>query len=127
MQRRPGGTISAGCPRRTGLPLAPRGHVGSQPLQLRDAGAAWPPQAGSGSPSVPAALLQAMVLTPGRHVGAEEHEDDGEPFEERMKRLAATLRGQQAEVAKQVEAIARNLASLGLSDGGGRREPSPPY
>ena len=28
------------------------------------------------------------VLTPGRYVGAEETEDDGEPFEEKMKRLA---------------------------------------
>ncbi len=29
------------------------------------------------------------VLTPGRYVGAEAAEDDGEPFEEKMKRLAA--------------------------------------
>jgi type I restriction enzyme M protein len=36
------------------------------------------------------------VLTPGRYVGAEEVEDDGEPFEEKMKRLTATLREQQA-------------------------------
>ena len=63
-----------------------------------------------------------MVLTPGRHVGAEEQEDDGEPYEEKMKRLTATLRGQQAEAAKLVEAIARSLASLGLWDGGGLRE-----
>ena len=57
-----------------------------------------------------------MGLTPGRHVGAEEPEDDGEPFEDKMKRLSATLRGQQAEAAKLDEAIARNLASLGLWD-----------
>ena len=31
------------------------------------------------------------VLTPGRYVGAEEVEDDGEPFEEKMKRLTATV------------------------------------
>ena len=37
------------------------------------------------------------VLTPGRYVGAEEVEDDGEPFEEKMERLVATLREQQAE------------------------------
>ncbi len=37
------------------------------------------------------------VLTPGRYVGAEEVEDDGEPFEEKMERLTATLREQQAE------------------------------
>ena len=34
------------------------------------------------------------VLTPGRYVGAEEVEDDGEPFEEKMARLVAQLREQ---------------------------------
>ena len=28
-----------------------------------------------------------FVLTPGRYVGIEEQEDDGEPFEEKMERL----------------------------------------
>jgi type I restriction enzyme M protein len=37
------------------------------------------------------------VLTPGRYVGAEAPEDDGEPFEEKMRRLAATLREQRKE------------------------------
>ncbi len=32
------------------------------------------------------------VLTPGRYVGAEAAEDDGEPFEEKMRRLIAELR-----------------------------------
>ncbi len=40
-------------------------------------------------------------------------EDDGEPFEEKMKRLAATLREQQAEAAKLDAAIAANLKELG--------------
>ena len=31
------------------------------------------------------------VLTPGRYVGAEDVEDDGEPFEEKMPRLVAML------------------------------------
>ncbi|MDS4068415.1 MAG: class I SAM-dependent DNA methyltransferase [Candidatus Competibacter sp.] len=53
------------------------------------------------------------VLTPGRYVGAEAAEDDGEPFEEKMKRLAATLREQQAEAAKLDAAIAANLKELG--------------
>ena len=53
------------------------------------------------------------VLTPGRYVGAEDVEDDGEPFEEKMKRLAATLREQQAEAAKLDAAIAANLKELG--------------
>ena len=54
------------------------------------------------------------VLTPGRYVGAEAPEDDGEPFEEKMKRLAATLREQQAEGAKLDKAIAKNLKELGF-------------
>ena len=53
------------------------------------------------------------VLTPGRYVGAEAAEDDGEPFEEKMQRLAATLREQQAEAAKLDAAIAANLKELG--------------
>ncbi|MCX6092678.1 MAG: N-6 DNA methylase [Candidatus Bipolaricaulota bacterium] len=53
------------------------------------------------------------VLTPGRYVGAEEAEDDGEPFDEKMKRLTATLREWQAEAAKLDETIAENLRELG--------------
>ncbi|TYO98702.1 type I restriction enzyme M protein [Geothermobacter ehrlichii] len=53
------------------------------------------------------------VLTPGRYVGAEAQEDDGEPFEEKMKRLVAQLKEQQAEAAKLDAAIARNLEELG--------------
>src|SRR5439155_14289888 len=53
------------------------------------------------------------VLTPGRYVGAEAQEDDGEPFEEKMQRLTATLREQQAEAAKLDAAIAANLKELG--------------
>lgn len=53
------------------------------------------------------------VLTPGRYVGAEAQEDDGEPFDEKMQRLVAQLREQQAEAAKLDAAIARNLEALG--------------
>jgi len=53
------------------------------------------------------------VLTPGRCVGAEVQEDDGEPFEEKMQRLVATLREQQAEAAKLDAAITANLKELG--------------
>jgi len=53
------------------------------------------------------------VLTPGRYVGAEAQEDDGEPFDEKMKRLIATLRVQQAEAARLDAAIAANLKELG--------------
>jgi type I restriction-modification system DNA methylase subunit len=54
------------------------------------------------------------VLTPGRYVGAEAQEDDGEPFEKKMKRLTAQLREQQAEAAKLDAAITVNLRELGF-------------
>ena len=53
------------------------------------------------------------VLTPGRYVGAEAQEDDGEPFEKKMKRLTTTLREQQIEAAKLDAAITANLKGLG--------------
>ena len=53
------------------------------------------------------------VLTPGRYVGAEAAEDDDEPFEEKMKRLVAQLREQQAEAQRLDEAIWRNIKELG--------------
>ncbi len=56
------------------------------------------------------------VLTPGRYVGAEEVEDDGEPFEEKMPRLVAELETQFAESSKLEAAIRKNLASLGFSN-----------
>ena len=54
------------------------------------------------------------VLTPGRYVGAEAQEEDGEPFEDKMKRLAAQWRKQQAEAAKLDAAIEANLKALGF-------------
>lgn len=53
------------------------------------------------------------VLTPGRYVGAAEQEDDGEPFEEKMARLAAQWREQRAAAAKLDAAIEANLKELG--------------
>ncbi len=53
------------------------------------------------------------VLTPGRYVGAEAVEDDGEPFEEKMTRLVAELRAQFDESAKLESAIRANLKGLG--------------
>jgi type I restriction enzyme M protein len=57
-----------------------------------------------------------FVLTPGRYVGAEAVEDDGEPFEEKMRRLSATLREQMGEAAKLDAAIAANLKELGYGE-----------
>ena len=56
------------------------------------------------------------VLTPGRYVGAEAQADDGEPFEEKMKRLAATLRKQIAEGRKLDAMIEANLKELGYGE-----------
>ena len=56
------------------------------------------------------------VLTPGRYVGAEPQADDGEPFEQKMRRLAAQWRGRQAEAAKLDAAIAANLKALGFGE-----------
>ncbi len=54
------------------------------------------------------------VLTPGRYVGAEPQPDDGEPFEEKMGRLVAQWRDQQAEAVQLDAAIAENLKRLGF-------------
>jgi len=54
-----------------------------------------------------------FVLTPGRYVGAEEVEDDDEPFEEKMARLVAKLDEQFKEGAKLEKAIRQNLRGLG--------------
>ena len=40
------------------------------------------------------------VLTPGRYVGAEEVEDDTEPFQDKMKKLVAMLSDQMQESQK---------------------------
>jgi type I restriction enzyme M protein len=56
---------------------------------------------------------QGHVLTPGRYVGAEDIEDDGEPFEAKMTRLVAELESQFAESAKLEAAIRANLKGLG--------------
>lgn len=53
------------------------------------------------------------VLTPGRYVGAEEQEDDGEVFADKMARLTAQLNEQFAESAKLEGEIRKNLAGLG--------------
>jgi type I restriction enzyme M protein len=56
---------------------------------------------------------RGYVLTPGRYVGAEEAEDEGEPFEEKMKRLTAQLEEQFAESVKLEKQIRQNLKGLG--------------
>lgn len=53
------------------------------------------------------------VLTPGRYVGAEAVEDEGEPFEEKMPRLVAELEALFAESAALEETIRGNWRKMG--------------
>ena len=55
-----------------------------------------------------------FVLTPGRYVGAPEEEEDGEPFDQKMKRLTALLKEQQEEGAKLDQQISENLKKIGF-------------
>ena len=54
------------------------------------------------------------VLTPGRYVGAEEVEDEAEPFEEKMKRLKADLEKEFSESEKLEQQIRSSLERLNL-------------
>jgi type I restriction enzyme M protein len=53
------------------------------------------------------------MLTPGRYVGAEDVEDDGEPFDEKMAKLVAQLEEQFEESARLEKRIRSNLQGLG--------------
>ena len=55
-----------------------------------------------------------FVLTPGRYVGTEEAEDDGEPFHEKMAKLTRALGGQIAESEALSRGIRDNLTTLGF-------------
>lgn len=56
---------------------------------------------------------QDYILTPGRYVGIEEQEDDGEPFDEKMKRLTGELSGLFAKSHELEEKIRKNLEAIG--------------
>lgn len=56
---------------------------------------------------------QGHILTPGRYVGAEEIQEDDEPFEDKMRRLVAEL-NKQTEMGAALDQIIRaNLEDLG--------------
>ena len=54
------------------------------------------------------------VLAPGRYVGVAPQSGDGEPFADKMTRLADQWRTQQASAAKLDSQIEANLQSLGF-------------
>lgn len=53
------------------------------------------------------------ALTPGRYVGVKDTEDDGIPFEEKMKQLTSELSKQFEESHKLEEEIKKNLKAVG--------------
>ncbi|MDB1954225.1 class I SAM-dependent DNA methyltransferase [Clostridium tertium] len=53
------------------------------------------------------------ILTPGRYVGIEEAEDDGEPFDEKMDRLTKTLSEQFKRSKELEEEIRKQLGGIG--------------
>jgi type I restriction enzyme M protein len=58
---------------------------------------------------------QGFVLTPGRYVGIKDAEDDGIPFEEKMKKLTTTLKEQFAKEEEMNEEIKKQLKNIGFS------------
>jgi type I restriction enzyme M protein len=56
---------------------------------------------------------QDYILTPGRYVGIEEQEDDGESFEDKMKRLTSELSGMFKESVELQEKIKKRLGAMG--------------
>ncbi len=56
---------------------------------------------------------QDYILTPGRYVGIEEQEDDGEPFEEKMTRLTGELSEMFAKSHELEEEIRKKLGAIG--------------
>ncbi len=56
---------------------------------------------------------QDYILTPGRYVGIEEQEDDGEPFEEKMTRLTSELSEMFARSHELENEIRQKLEAIG--------------
>ena len=56
---------------------------------------------------------QDYILTPGRYVGIEEQEDDGEPFEEKMTRLTSELSDMFKKSHELEEEIRKKLGAIG--------------
>ncbi len=96
-----------------------RGERGEGTIETQNLSASAPPREYSDIPGFCKSATTAEiathghVLTPGRYVGAEEVEDDGEPFEEKMPRLIAELNVQFAESARLEQTIKANLKGLG--------------
>ena len=58
---------------------------------------------------------QDYILTPGRYVGIEEVEDDGEPFEQKMSRLTSELSDMFAKSHELEEEIRKKMGAIGYN------------
>ena len=56
---------------------------------------------------------QDYILTPGRYVGIEEQADDGEPFDDKMKRLTGELAGLFEKSHELEQEIREKLGAIG--------------
>lgn len=56
---------------------------------------------------------QDYILTPGRYVGIEEDKEDGEPFDEKMKRLTSELSGLFKQSHELEDEIRKQLGKIG--------------
>jgi type I restriction enzyme M protein len=65
--------------------------------------------------SVPLDIVRKnnFVLTPGRYIDFKDEEDDGEVFEEKMKKLTSDLKKQMAKGSELDTLIRENLNTLG--------------
>lgn len=57
---------------------------------------------------------QDYILTPGRYIGIEEQEDDGEPFEEKMERLTSELSEMFKKSHELEDEIRKNMGAIGF-------------
>ena len=74
---------------------------------------AFAPTPGFAKPATVSEIAKhGHVLTPGRYVGAEEQEDDGEPFAEKYPRLVAELEEELAEGERLAALVRERLASV---------------
>ncbi len=81
-------------------------------------GRSLPPPASAKPATIDEIAKHGHVLTPGRYVGAEEQEDDAEPFAEKYPRLVAELEGCLAEGERLGRLVREQLALVqGAADG----------
>lgn len=64
---------------------------------------------------IQAIATQDYILTPGRYVGIEEQENDGEPFDEKMKRLTLELSEMFAKSHELENEIREKLGAIGYN------------